>query len=106
MQQPGGAMTDKVREAANAVAEEMDARVFVYSGPIDNVGFGHVLSAMQPSSEQPNRSNSLLVLTTQGGDAGAAYRIARLFQETSHIFTIFVPAKCKSAGTLDRKSVV
>ncbi len=93
-------MTDEVKKAANAVAEDMDARVFVYSGPIDNDGFSHIVRAMQPSENPPHRVNSLLVLTTQGGDAGAAYKIARLFQETSQIFTIFVPAKCKSAGTL------
>ena len=80
MQQPGGAVTDKVREAANAVAEEMDARVFVYSGSIDSIGFSRVVRAMQPSANQPHRANSLLVLTTHGGDAGAAYKIARLFQ--------------------------
>ncbi len=76
-QQPGGTLTDEVIETANAVAEDMDARVFVYSGAIDNDGLGHVVSLMEPSVEQPHRDNSLLILTTHGGDADAAYKIAR-----------------------------
>ena len=46
------------------------------------------------------RENTFFVLTTVGGDARAAYRIARLFQMVSKKFYLCVPSMCKSAGTL------
>ena len=46
------------------------------------------------------RDNVLLILTTEGGDADAAYRISRVFQDSYSKFTAFIPGWCKSAGTL------
>ena len=58
------------------------------------------------------RRNVLLILATFGGDAHAAYRIARSFQKfhktiqgpnnqpTGNRFTVFLPSVCKSAGTI------
>ena len=86
--------------AANAVAEKFDANVFVYSGGIDYKGFGSLVQTMQPSTERPLRSNSILFLTTRGGLANAAYQIARLIQNMSGKFYLCLPAECKSAGTL------
>ena len=94
-QKPDGAPTT-IADAANAVADAFEARVFVYSGSIDRDGFGHLIGAMQVSDEHPYRPNALL-LTTQGGLADAAYQIARLFQDTSDRFYVCIPAKCKSA---------
>ena len=41
-----------------------------------------------------------MILVTRGGDAGAAYRIARLLQTKYTNFALCVPSICKSAGTL------
>lgn len=87
-------------EAANAVAESLEAAVFVYSGSIDSEGFGRLIKSMQPSEEQPARRNAIVFLTTYGGDAGQAYRIARLLQTVTDKFYLCVPSECKSAGTL------
>ena len=46
------------------------------------------------------RTKVLLVLATLGGDADAAYRIARFLRRSYEHFTVFVPSLCKSAGTL------
>ena len=58
------------------------------------------------------RRNVLLILATFGGDAHAAYRIARSFQKfhktiqgpnnqpTGNRFTVFLSSVCKSAGTI------
>ena len=89
-----------INEAANAVSESLDAAVFVYSGRIDPRGYGALLETMELSEEQRFRPNSLLFLTTHGGYASQAYRIARLFQNTTNNFYLCVPAQCKSAGTL------
>ena len=92
--------SDKVVTAANEVAETLDAKVFVYSGDIDQQGYARLLKSMQPSDQQPKRPNSILYLTTKGGHAKSAYQIARLLQYTSDKFYLCVPSFCKSAGTL------
>ena len=85
---------------ANVVADQLNAMVFVYSGAIDNRGYGHLIQSIQPSDKQPLRPNSIMLLTTLGGDAGYAYQIARLLQTISSSFYLCLPASCKSAGTL------
>lgn len=90
----------EINEAANGVAESLDAAVFVYSGAIDDKGFGGLLKTMEVSDEQPFRRNAVMLLTTYGGHAGQAYRIARLFQTMTDKFSLCVPSQCKSAGTL------
>lgn len=87
-------------EAANIVAEEFDASVFVYSGAIDREGYGALVTCMQPSKKAPLRPNAFLLLTTNGGDADTAYQIARFFHDLFQKLYLFVPVKCKSAGTL------
>ena len=91
---------DDITIAANAVADALDACVFVYGGPIDGAGFFRLGSTLQPRDEKPQRSNSVLILRTTGGDANAAYRIARTMQMASKEFVLCVPRYCKSAGTL------
>ncbi len=46
------------------------------------------------------RTNLTLLLTTEGGDPDAAYRIARCFQDHYKKFTCIVAGYCKSAGSL------
>mgnify|MGYP003655381827 CR=1 FL=1 len=89
-----------IEDAANAVAEALDARVIVYSGGINKQGYGQLLQAVRLSEGQPSRPNSLMILTTSGGLADAAYQIARLLQNVSEKFYLCVPNRCKSAGTL------
>ena len=85
---------------ANKVAAQRDSAVIVYSGTIDMDGYGQLLEVLQPTDEQPKRRNVLLVLTTGGGDANAAYLVARTLQRSFEEFDLFVPTICKSAGTL------
>ncbi len=89
-----------VTEAANAVAESLDAMVFIYSGLMDHEGYGRLVKTMETSHEQSQRSNAVLFLTTSGGSADESYRVARLMQALTGKFYLCVPSKCKSAGTL------
>jgi Serine dehydrogenase proteinase len=52
--------------------------------------------------KKASRKNAGLFLTTFGGDADAAYRIARFLQQsyTSGNLTLYIYSQCKSAGTL------
>ncbi len=86
-----------IQVAADAVAQQNDADVFFINGPIYR-------PVDQDISDQTRlrrtRKNVILVLVTEGGDADAAFRIARTFQERYDSFTVFVTGYCKSAGTL------
>lgn len=86
-----------LRQAANAVSEEMDCDIYIYSGAIDDSGFGQLVEAVSAAKSRPN---ALLMLTTNGGSANSGYQIARLFQHSYDKFVVCVPAVCKSAGTL------
>ena len=94
-------LPEEINERANAVAALLDAAVFVYSGSIDDEGYGGLITAIDPSDEQPAKRNIFLFLTTYGGQASHAYLIARLLQNIAQDkFYLCVPAQCKSAGTL------
>jgi len=83
--------------AADAVATQFDADVYLYSGAICNVGYAGIIAA---HLEAVHRRNCLLLLTTGGGDLAAGYQIARYLQRKYSSFTVCVPNACKSSGTL------
>ncbi|WP_165394671.1 SDH family Clp fold serine proteinase [Pseudoxanthomonas winnipegensis] len=82
---------------ANMIASENDCDVFVYSAGFDR---GPDMRVIAQLSTRNRRPRALLLLTSSGGDADAAYRIARAFQSSYQHVTAFVPGWCKSAGTL------
>ena len=80
------------------VSNENNADIYVLSGGMNRWIDDNVIETVNLHKSKPK---AFLILTTYGGDADVAYRIARCFQQ-SYIdgFTIFVPIVCKSAGTL------
>ncbi|WP_288433075.1 hypothetical protein [uncultured Deinococcus sp.] len=78
-------------------ALNQNSDVYVYSGAMSRPGSNSILEAYYNSSQ---RENAALVLTTYGGDAEAAYIIARFFRQMYTRFTVYVVGPCKSAGTL------
>jgi hypothetical protein len=82
---------------ANAVAMEANADVLVYTGSIERPFDDEVIDS---SLRRRRRENVLLFITTYGGDADAAYRIARCLRSRYKKVTAVVPGFCKSAGTL------
>ena len=85
-------------EAAERVASDLDADILLYNGNLERPQDSFFIAECE--SRQYKRENVLMVLVTPGGDASAAYRIARCLQRNYKIFTVFVPGYCKSAGTL------
>ncbi|MGJ3243265.1 MAG: SDH family Clp fold serine proteinase [Opitutales bacterium] len=71
--------------------------IFVYCGEITYDLFDVFYDFVNPKKRG---DNALLIITTQGGSADAAYRIARYFRSSYKIFKIAIPSDCKSAGTL------
>jgi hypothetical protein len=87
---------EELAAAVVAAAAHYDADIFLYSATIDHSGFGKLVGCF-PSDR---RNNAVLILTTNGGLANSAYQIARFFQNHYKTFSVFIPAFCKSAGTM------
>lgn len=86
------------------VREHYDADIVLYYGPISRPYDDFLIDECL---KQKRRRNVLLLLYTFGGDAHAAYRIARAFQNAycsdtpgGGEFLISVSGFCSSAGTL------
>lgn len=85
--------------AAKTLAEAEGFEVAVYNGEIVSEAVDTFLPIIR--ARAPTQKPALLMLVTPGGEADAAYRLARCFQTTyPDRFTVFVPGWCKSAGTL------
>lgn len=79
------------------ISQELNADLFIYSG-----GLKRDLASLfiAEASRAKSRENVALVLSTYGGDADAAYIIARHLKNAYEKFTLYVFGFCKSAGTL------
>lgn len=78
-------------------SKEYSSDIYVYAGTIDEKGY----EALRNEVLDARRSdNVILILITNGGSDTAAFKIARLFQTFYDNFDIFIPAQCKSAGTI------
>lgn len=75
----------------------LESDFFLFSGPINYQNAGKFLDMVE---KQKHRENVVLILATFGGDAGAAYRMARFLKKTYSVFRLLVFGFCKSAGTL------
>jgi len=79
------------------IAAQYGADVFYYAGPISREGYELVTQCCMTHAP---KKNACLFLATYGGDADAAYRIARALRHNYEKLHIFIPRECKSAGTL------
>lgn len=90
-------MSESLPVLAAAVADEYEADVYLYSGPIREDGFGLLT---QEIAAHKQRDSAILILTTHGGVPNAGYQIARMLQRSYRDFWLYCPRRCKSAGTL------
>lgn len=88
---------EPIRLAADFIANAEDADVLIVNAPIFRPLANTVL---QMCEARRRRKNVVLILVTHGGDAGAAYRLARCLQSSYERVTLFLTGSCKSAGTL------
>lgn len=88
---------DALRQAANTLAQELDADFLVFNyeivPPVDFVFISTV-------ARRVRRKNVVLLLTTEGGNADSAFRMMRFLQARYERVTVVVAGWCKSAGTL------
>ena len=92
-------MREEFHKSIEAVAEEDDANVFLYAGPLSE-NSGHEFIELCP--DETVHTNAVLYLTTYGGSPDAAYRITRHLQHkySNGKVILVVDSMCKSAGTL------
>ena len=88
---------DPITEAADLVANDLDADVIHIIGPIERHANRIFIDECIKRQKRPN---AFVVLVTMGGDVDPAYRIARCLQEKYSKFILYVSGVCKSAGTL------
>jgi len=96
------------------VSDHYDSDIVLYIGPIERPFDDRFIQRVK---ERKQRNNVLLILTTNGGDPHAAYRMARCLQHHYETvlsdgigvpsqqaakgkFRLFVDTRCKSAGTI------
>lgn len=90
-------MNEKISAAATRLADATNSDILLYSGDINRPYDDKLLDLI---AGMQRRDNVILLLCTRGGDADAAYRIARGLQDGYKRFTVVLAGKCKSAGTL------
>jgi len=85
------------KDIMRRIVDARDTDILVFNAPIERHRDRRLITRLQRRSCRPNL---FLILVTNGGDADAAYRIARLFQNRYEKFTCCISGWCKSAGTL------
>lgn len=94
-------MADYDRSSATKIAGEISVRdqcdIYIYNGPIDRVSD---LIFIRNVHKNKRFDKCRLVLTTNGGDPDAAYKMSRYAQEKYNKFELLLGGMCKSAGTL------
>lgn len=84
--------------AVHLLADRDDADVFVISGNIDYRLADRLIDTI--TTIEQRRDNAAVFLCTYGGDADAAYIVARTLQKAYSHTTLYISGFCKSAGTL------
>ncbi len=89
----------KIGRLADAIAKKDDCDVLIFNFGLEGGFEEHVYRFL--AKRKTKRSKLLLFLTTEGGQAHVAYRIARWLQDAyPGGITMVVCGWCKSAGTL------
>jgi hypothetical protein len=86
-----------LKSAIVACTDRRKSDMFLYSGPIYSDEVNQFIGF---SLKHRKHENISLILTTYGGDAHAAYRLARYLQSYYSKIRLLVIGPCKSAGTL------
>ena len=87
----------ELRALATRLAERRQADVLIYSGELAHPGDGDLALERHGRPRQPN---CLLLLSTLGGSAEAAYRLARTLRRHYRNLTVYLDDYCKGAGML------
>jgi hypothetical protein len=87
----------ELRALATRLAQTQQADILIYSGELTRPGDG---SMAVDRRERPQLPNCLLVLSTLGGSADAAFRLARTLRRDYRRLIVYIDDYCKGAGML------
>lgn len=87
----------EVARLAKIASRKEKADIYIYNGPIHDSGFAKLMRAV---SKTDGYEKAVFMITTYGGNAEAAFRIARWMQRIYKQFVVFPTSICASAGTL------
>lgn len=85
-------------QAVNKVCIEHSADMVQFNSEISERSADRLMELV--SHRSPKRPNLILILTTNGGDPHAAYRMVRYIKHNYKRLILFILGHCKSAGTL------
>ena len=88
---------DELFKILSLLITDDQKEIIIYSGPLESP---YDVDLITRNYCGKHKKHILLLLATNGGDANAAYRIARCFKAHFDLFSVFVHTFCKSAGTL------
>jgi hypothetical protein len=82
------------------ISQKQDADIFLFNAKINNANADELINQIR--SVKKRKKNIILVLTTNGGDPDAGYRIVRIIKQyyDKGRFFLYVFGFCKSTGTL------
>jgi len=88
----------ELKEIILKIAQSREADILLYSAGITSANADSLI--LKANKIEIRNKNVILILTTNGGDPAAAYRIVRFLQKTYDKLILYVFGRCKSAGTL------
>lgn len=89
---------EKIIDKLKAISIYTNSDIYLYFGEISDENATDFI--LNVKNNKTSNSNVALVLSTFGGDADAAYRIASYLKSVYSKFTVYILGLCKSAGTL------
>jgi hypothetical protein len=88
---------DACRAISRVISDRDKCDIFIYNGEIERSADLHFIETVY---KHKRHEKVRLLLTTQGGDPDAAYKIARYLLEKYEKVETLISGLCKSAGTL------
>lgn len=86
-----------LQELATTLADEHQADILLFRGDVTRSASDRLIAERRG---RPAKPNVLLILSTLGGSADTAYRVARALRRGYERVTVYVDDYCKTAGTL------
>lgn len=88
---------NSIETLAQIVADNEKSDIFLFNGVISSLSYHEILKVV---AIDKSADRCILMITTYGGTAEDAYKIARWFQRFYPKFVVFPTSLCASAGTL------
>lgn len=85
-------------EILATVAEANEGDIFLFSAEVNYANADTFVELVR--SQKSKRNNCVLILTTNGGDPDAGYRMVRIIKRYYQKLILYVFGACKSTGTL------